>query len=271
MALKGNLRDFSLVQLLNLINLAKKTGALVIETGTQNARLFFNGGKLTCAVSGNVSTPLIRMMARVRLIPNSLAASLGERYRNLDDKEAGILLINSGYLSQEQIFSGVGAFYYDLIRELYSWREGDFRFIIGESSPQDIIPVRVDLENILIEGSRQQDELEDLYNEIPSLELTLKFAERPGVDIHNIHLNAEEWRVASFVNPKNTIQQIAVAAKLNEFQIRKVVYDLLQTGLVELVRPIHTAVPAIGKPWPLRNPLEQKSLVNRVIDRIKSL
>jgi hypothetical protein len=31
MALKGNLRDFSTTQLLNLINLARKTGALTIE------------------------------------------------------------------------------------------------------------------------------------------------------------------------------------------------------------------------------------------------
>jgi len=32
MAIKGNLQDFSITQLLNLINLAKKTGALYVET-----------------------------------------------------------------------------------------------------------------------------------------------------------------------------------------------------------------------------------------------
>ena len=31
MALKGNLRDFTITQLLNLINLARKTGTLVVE------------------------------------------------------------------------------------------------------------------------------------------------------------------------------------------------------------------------------------------------
>jgi len=31
MALKGNLRDFTVTQLLNLINLARKTGTLTIE------------------------------------------------------------------------------------------------------------------------------------------------------------------------------------------------------------------------------------------------
>ena len=32
MALKGNLRDFSTTQLFNLINLARKTGTLTIDT-----------------------------------------------------------------------------------------------------------------------------------------------------------------------------------------------------------------------------------------------
>jgi hypothetical protein len=33
MALKGNLRDFSTTQLLNLISLARKTGTLTMEAG----------------------------------------------------------------------------------------------------------------------------------------------------------------------------------------------------------------------------------------------
>ena len=38
MALKGNLRDFNLSQLFNLINLARKTGSLSIQATGQQAR-----------------------------------------------------------------------------------------------------------------------------------------------------------------------------------------------------------------------------------------
>jgi hypothetical protein len=41
MALKGNLRDFSITQLLNLVNLAQKTGVLVIEGPGEVARVTF--------------------------------------------------------------------------------------------------------------------------------------------------------------------------------------------------------------------------------------
>ena len=49
MALKGNLKDFSITQLLNLVNLAKKTGTLIIKGSKNSARVTFREGKLVFA------------------------------------------------------------------------------------------------------------------------------------------------------------------------------------------------------------------------------
>jgi len=67
--------------------------------------------------------------------------------------------------------------------------------------------------------------------------MALKFTDRPGRNLRNLNLSLEEWRVISYVNPKNTLRQIAQATKMNELEIRRVVYALLQAGIVELVRP----------------------------------
>jgi hypothetical protein len=40
--------------------------------------------------------------------------------------------------------------------------------------------VRVGLENIIIDGSHRMREWEMLHEEIPNLDMALKFAERPG-------------------------------------------------------------------------------------------
>ncbi len=271
MALKGNLRDFSIIQVLNLINLAKKTGALYIESSSKSAKLIFREGKLVYATTGMDAVPLIKIMARSKLIPSSAAASLSERYRTLNDMELGITLINSGYLTQDQIFTGIADFFKDILRGLFTLTEGLFNFEADEQPPSTSIPLRMALEDIIIEGSRQAHEHEDLKNEIPSLDVALKFAERPGVNIRDIKLNAEEWRVISYVNPKNSIKQIATAAKLNDFQIRRVVYNLLQAGLVEMIRLNSPVASAPPHAIPARNPIEQRNLVNRVIDRIKTI
>ncbi|MBN1667275.1 MAG: hypothetical protein JW862_09300, partial [Anaerolineales bacterium] len=74
-------------------------------------------------------------------------------------------------------------------------------------------------------------------------------------------------------NPKNTLRQIMHTTKMNELEIRRITYGLLQAGLVELIRVEGLTPPrqVRGQPLPTTNPEEQKSLVNRLINRIRSL
>jgi transcription initiation factor IIE alpha subunit len=85
----------------------------------------------------------------------------------------------------------------------------------------------------------------------------------------------EEWRVVSFVNPKNTIRQIAKANNMSDMEIRRVVYGLHQAGLVELVRPQLDAKAAansrMAKAKAKQQPQVQKAVVNRLIDKLKSI
>ena len=87
--------------------------------------------------------------------------------------------------------------------------EGFFHFENNSLPPDDRISVRLDLENLIIEGSRQLREWEQLQDEIPSLDMALKFTERPGTNLRNVNLSVEEWRVVFLYNPRNTIRQIA--------------------------------------------------------------
>jgi hypothetical protein len=272
MALKGNLRDFTITQLLNLINLARKTGTLVIEGPTEAARIAFREGKLSYSQYGSEDTSLASILLRSSKITNSQFRILKERTSQMTDKELGLLLINAGYLSQEDILTSLQQYSVDVVRRLFTWVEGFFRFEQNGSFPGDgKITVKVDLENLIIEGSRQLREWEQLQEEIPSLEMALKFTDRPGTDLRNINLSIEEWRVVSYVNPKNTMSQIARTVKMNELEIRRVVYGLLQAGLVEVVRPGGAPVAAQSRSFPTQNKEEQKSLVNRLISRIRSI
>lgn len=272
MALKGNLRDFTITQLLNLINLARKTGTLIIEGPTEAARIAFREGKLSFAQYGQEDTSLAAVLLRSNKISQNQYKILHERAARMSDKELGLLLINAGYLTQEDILTSVQHYFVDVVRRLFTWVEGFFRFEQAPGFPGDgHITVRVDLENLIIEGSRQLREWEQLQDEIPSLEMALKFTDRPGTNLKNINLSVEEWRVVSYVNPKNTMHQIARTVKMNDLEIRRVVYGLLQAGLVEIIRPGGMPQPVPARSLPVKNKEEQKSLVNRLISRIRSL
>jgi len=132
-----------------------------------------------------------------------------------------------------------------------------------------------------MEGSRRIKEWERLQDELPDLDMALKFTERPRARLRNISLSVDEWRVISFINPRNSIRQIAQYNSMNDFQIRKIVYGMLSAGLVELVqpegvqrrRPTRTA-PAAKPEQPAevsKPPAVKRGLILKLIDRIRRI
>jgi len=272
MAFKGNLHDFQLTQLLNLVNLAHKSGSLVIEGKEDVAQVTFKDGKLIFARMGKQDGSLAGVLLHNKKINAAQYRMLKEHAHQMTDKELGLLLINAGYLTQEEIVSSLQQHFTNMILLLFTWNEGAFRFDTDLLPPSDQITVKLDLENLIVEGVRRSKEWDHLNEEIPSLDMALKFVDRPGANFRNVNLTVEEWRVVSYINPKNTIRQIARTTKISDLDIRRVVFSLLQAGLIEIIRPVGIA-PLRPAPqmFPSKNKDEQRSLVNRIINRIRSL
>ena len=275
MALKGNLRDFSITQLLNLISMARKTGTLILERSPEQLFISFREGKLSYARDGTDSSGLAMVLYRSKKLNAAQVRAITQKAQGITDKELGLLLINSNYLSQQEILTSLQSYYLNMFNRLFTWSEGLFRFENELLPPADKITVRIGLENLILEGTRRMREWEQLQDEIPSLDMALKFSDRPGVNLRNLNLNVEEWKVISFINPKNTIHQIAKATKKNDIEIRRIVYSFIQAGLIELIRPV--GVPVAPPPVqpkitpPQASKTEQKSLIFRIISRIRSL
>ena len=300
MALKGNLRDFPVTQLLNLVNVAHKTGTLIVERSQEQVYVSFKDGKLSFARDGVDAASLTMVLYHAKKLNAAQVRAINERAGGMSDKELGLLLINSNLISQQEILTSLQAYYLGLVNRIFTWSEGLFRFENELFPPNDKITVRINLENLIIEGTRKMREWEQLQGEIPSLEMALKFSERPGVNLRNLNLSVDEWKVISFINPKNTIHQIAKAANKNDLEIRRIVYSFIQAGLVEMIRPEGRPVPQYSQPaqpvqplnlqpvtvqaqpgqsapvqprisMPQANKPEFKSLINRIINRIRSI
>lgn len=299
MPLQGNLRDFSTTQLLNLINLAGKTGTLVIFEGVrtnekdamgnprmipgaERARVAFKVGKLTAASLGAQDGNLVSVLNKAGKLTDEQARIIRERARNTSDKALALLLINASYVSQKEIVDSIKSHTLDVVYNLLTWAEGPFRFEDNVLPGADRIQVPIDLENVIIEGARRIREIEQLTSHLPNLDMALRFPENPREKFKGIHLSVEEWRVVSFVNPKNTIRQIAKANNMSEIEIRRIVYGLEQAGLVEIVKPVGMeAAAGGGRPGsgqlsqmtqrlPQRN-APSETVVRKLIDKIRSI
>lgn len=277
MALKGNLRDFSFLQLLNLIHLAHKTGGVVIDGSTNAAQVNFREGKLIYAQSNHEENSLAWILFKAKKLTYAQYKIISERAGAMRDKELGLLLINANYLSQKAILQCIQNHYVHIVNQLMTWKDGNFRFENEMKPPPGKINVHINLDNIILDGSRRLKEWEQLRQEIPSLDMALKFVDRPQVNIRNIRLTPTEWKVITYIHPKNSIEQIARAIGLDELEIRRVIYGLLQAGLIQIVRPDGVVRPTLPQRPPTAPPTTQPSkevrisIVHRLIQRIRSI
>jgi hypothetical protein len=201
------------------------------------------------------------------------------RAGSTSDKQLGMMLIEAGHVTQDDILKSVQRNTQDVVFRVFTWPDGTFRFEPNVLPPEERITVPINLENIIMEGTRRVKEWEELQDELPNLDMTLRFTDRPDARLRNINLSVEEWRVVSFINPRNSIRQIAKANNMSDFQIRRIIYGMLQAGLVELVRPEGVEVapsprPGVTAPTPSRTrrpPPVKRSVVERLITRIKRL
>ncbi len=290
MPLQGNLRDFSTTQLLNLINLAGKTGTLSIYEGVrtgekdalgadkmapgkERARVSFKIGKLIAAMLGGQDGNLISVLNKAGKLTDEQARIIRERARNTSDKALALLLINANYVTQRDVVTSIQQHTLDVVYNLLTWNEGPFRFEDNMLPSSDRILVPIDLENVIIEGARRMKENEQFLSYLPNLDMALRFPENPREKYKGIHLSVTEWRVVSFVNPKNTIRQIAKANNMSEMEIRRIVYGLEQAGLVEIIKPpsMDGAVTGGLKRPATRAPQVQKTVVTKLIEKIRSI
>ncbi len=299
MPIKGELRDFSTTQILNLINLAKKSGTLTIfsaqksgvkekvngkdreriDPGAERAKVSFKAGKLIYATMLGQEGSLVSILNKAGKLTDEQARIIRDRARNTSDKALALLLINANYVTQNDVLNSVQQHILNVIYALMSLNEEPFRFEDDLAPDPNRIHVPIDLENVIIEGSRRIKEIEELNQHLPNLDMALRFPENPKEKFKGIHLSVEEWRVVSFVNPKNTIRQIAKANNMSEIEIRRIVYGLEQAGLVELIKP--AGMEGAGKPGSpqqgnqqrrqVQKPQVQKVVVNRLIDKIRSI
>ncbi|MCA9983506.1 MAG: DUF4388 domain-containing protein [Anaerolineales bacterium] len=280
MALKGNLRDFSTTQLLNLINLARKTGTLTIESG-QEAQMSFKDGKLIYASLGRNQGSLAQILHQNGKLSGEQARIIHARAGDASDKQLGHMLIQRGIVTQSDIIQSVRQYILDVVYKLFTWADGLFRFDAAEAPPSNRITIPIELDSVIMEGSRRLKEWERLQEELPDLDVTLKFTDKPDARLRNISLTVEEWRVISLINPRNTMQQIAKANNLSDFEIRRIVYGLLQAGIVQPIRAAVRQPEAVAVDQSSRrasrtappdpSPSEKRSIVTRLISRIRKI
>lgn len=203
MAIEGPLQELGLPDVFQLLDLSRKTGMLRVTTPRRDDEgvVFFDGGRVVQAVlRSRPVTPI-----------NSAALTPRELQRKVRGQIEGVVF------------------------DLMNWREGFFSF-----EERDVAEVPVHLranvatESLLMESARRIDEWSRIVDRIPHLGVVPILADVTDEHETQLDLLPHEWQVLSLIDGARNLRGIAQALDRPEFDIAKVVYGLVTTGVVEI-------------------------------------
>lgn len=144
------------------------------------------------------------------------------------------------------------------VYEMAAWRKGQFIFTANIESER--VTVTKSNTNLMMEAARRFDEFRVLQRKIPSMDVIPYFLPRePGQD--QITLSPQEWAVVTRVDGQLSIKQLEEVTGLPAFDVCKVLYGLVTSGLLSM-RAVDNGkeIPTQGPPLtPSPQTAEQKA------------
>ncbi len=236
MAIEGPLRELGLQDVLQLLELARKTGVLTVHTERRDddAELHFERGLIVHARRRKSQRRLGQQLLRSgKLTERELQRAL-ELQRGDPSQRLGRILLEMGSVARDEVERQLRFQIEEAVYELMAWTDGQFRFEerdeVGCGDPE----IHVRVESLLMESARRIDEWARIEAKIPSAESVPVLAASDGGDAAPLELHPEEWEVLAEIDSRRDLRQIAAALGRSSFDIARIVFGLVSTGVVQV-------------------------------------
>ena len=145
--------------------------------------------------------------------------------------ESGVIYLHEGRIVDATVGELVGE---HAVYEMAIWSDGEFQFNPGEAPTQ--VSIQKSNANLMMEAARRLDEWRVLSRKIPSLDLVPFFPERHG-NLDQVTLSPQEWVLVTRIDGERSIEEIAKILRWSAFDVSKLLFGMITSGLVELREP----------------------------------
>ncbi|HTK47117.1 MAG TPA: DUF4388 domain-containing protein [Gemmatimonadaceae bacterium] len=238
MPIEGPLRELGIHDVFQLLDLSRKTGALRVTSDLRDDEgvVLFDGGRVIHASVRSHPTSIERILRQAgKLSDEDLAAAA--TLETLPGEGLGERLVRSGAITQRELERQLRLAIESVVFELLSWQEGFFSF--EERAVADVpldARIRISTESLLMEGARRIDEWSRIADKVPSLSVVPMLAPVDDDRASVLDLLPHEWEVLMMIDTARDLRGIAAALGRSEFEIAKIAYGLVSTGVVELAQ-----------------------------------
>jgi hypothetical protein len=243
MALQGNLKDFSITEIIQLIGQQLKTGVLKIQRGKDIVEISFVDGMIVHIYSNfRGKKDLIgEILVKAELITEEQLDRVlkiqKESFRYL-----GEILVELQLLAKEDVLKVISTQIYETIYDLFWWEDGSFNFDLKLVESYQKIPFALSTEQVLLSILRMVDEWSEIEKKIFSVNLVFrkttrlegKLAQELSPEIKE-RLTSEQELIYNLTDGTRTVQEIIDRSLLGKFNTCEILANLMELGLIEVI------------------------------------
>ena len=234
MPIKGSLKEAGLADVCQLLAMGQKTGRLSVTDRSRFGQIFFDRGKITFATIVNRRDRLGDLLIREGVITHEELMQAVDAQVEQPDRRLGELLLERGLIDTDTLTSVIQAQIEEAIYYLFTWSRGNFYFEVGQTPDSGEVLISVNPESLLLEGARRVDEWSVIAKRIPSLDLIFK-VDAARIEAANVDLTEEQQSLLPFLEGKLSVEEIAEASGLGEFETGRALYGLIHAGFAQRV------------------------------------
>jgi len=235
MPLKGNLKDFNLPDLFQLIRFGKKSGTLILTKEDAKGYICFRNGNIYFATHTYKKPLLGQLLLKSNLITErALEEALDAQKTTRRGERLGNILVEMGYIRREALESIVRDQIKEFVFNLLLWTDGDFEFDSSMNFAEEDIGLSMSTEDLMLENERRMEEWDQIERNVPSLCAVFQMTEAPGREDVEINLTSNEWLVLYQVDGLRTVREIILDSQQSALNTCRALSGLVSTGMIEL-------------------------------------
>jgi hypothetical protein len=233
--LQGDLSRIQLPDVLSFVSMIRGSGKLVLSHDDLERTIHWKDGEIVFATSNSNEHSLGQFLLRNGKITQEQYEE--SKRRVTAQTRHGKLLVQMGALSPKDLWWGVKHQVLDILYGLFGWKGGSFTFLDStDELANERIVLSINTSSVIMEGIRRLDEYARIKEKITGPEMV--FVKVPGAvpDFGEFDMAASEIEVYNNIDGKLTIRELIGKSELTEFEVTRILFQLLSARRIEVVQ-----------------------------------
>lgn len=232
MALEGELRDFNILEVIQLLGQQGKTGVLKVwgwgKRGDE-AGIYFSNGRITHATSKDRTKGDLlgeRLTTTGVISRDDLYTAL--RTQKKAGRFLGEILVEGNMADEQAVLNALYTQIHELIYDVFRLEVGKFEFnsISATEFPRLIVELNAD--EVMLNILKMVDEWPEIEKRVPPPTMVLEKTE--ALQEHGITLSEDHDAVYRLVDGTRSVQEIIEVSLLGKFATLEILASLLEGG-----------------------------------------